>query len=66
LELNASVGFIYKESVTMHGHTTLKKNIQQHCSLERDVLNYQLNRRARVSQDGEVLRRETVLNYWPT
>ena len=27
LELSVSVGFIHKESITMHGHTVLKSNV---------------------------------------
>jgi len=30
LEFSASVGFIHKESVTMHGHTIVKKHISYH------------------------------------
>ena len=30
LEFSASVGFIYKEFVTMHGHLILKKSMQKH------------------------------------
>ena len=35
LELSASVGFIHKESVTMHGHTIVKKKTSWNVSLER-------------------------------
>jgi hypothetical protein len=33
LEFGASVGFIHKESVTMHGHTILKLSIHYNSAL---------------------------------
>jgi len=30
MEFSASVGFIHKESVTMHGHTILKNQIESY------------------------------------
>ena len=33
LEFSASVGFIHKESVTMHGHTIVKNGYPRFCGL---------------------------------
>jgi hypothetical protein len=55
------------ESERLQIHTLDSIHIQRHFFfLERDIFKYQVNRKARVSQDGEVLRREIVLTFWPT
>ena len=51
LEFSASVGFIHKESVTMHGHTILKKI----CSLSDSTIILHI-----IAQKGRVLEK----NYW--